>query len=189
MSREDGVMHPHIERILFSQEQIAQRNREMGRAITEAYGSKVGDQGIVLVSVLRGAAIFMADLARCIDLPVEMDYMAVSSYGNAATSSGRVRVLKDLSTDISGRHVVIAEDVLDSGLTLQHLLTMLQARGPASLELVALLRKDVPGQIDIPLFQTGFACPNEFVVGYGLDYAEHYRNLPYVGVLKPEIYM
>lgn len=181
-------MHPHIERILFSQQQIAQRNQEMGQAITQAYRDKVGDEGIVLVSVLRGAAIFMSDLARCIDLPLEMDYMAVSSYGNSTTSSGRVRVLKDLSTDISGRHVVIAEDILDSGLTLQHLLNMLQARKPASLEVVALLRKDAPNQIDIPLFQTGFTCPNEFVAGYGLDYAEHYRNLPYIGVLKPEVY-
>ncbi|MDO4501990.1 MAG: hypoxanthine phosphoribosyltransferase [Coriobacteriia bacterium] len=181
-------MHPHIDRILYTEEMIAQRNKEMGQAITEEYRDKVGEEGIVLVSVLRGAAIFMADLARCIDLPLEMDYMAVSSYGNGTTSSGRVRMLKDLSTDIEGRHVVIAEDILDSGLTLQHLLTILGQRKPASIQVVALLRKDTPNQIDIPCFQTGFVCPNEFVAGYGLDYAEHYRNLPYIGVLKPEVY-
>lgn len=181
-------MHPHIERVLYSADQIAQRNCEMGRAITNAYREKAGEEGIVLVSVLRGAAIFMADLARCIDLPLEMDYMAVSSYGNGTTSSGRVRILKDLSTNIEGRHVVIAEDILDSGLTLSHLMTMLEQRKPASLAVVTLLRKDAPNQIDVPCMQTGFVCPNEFVAGYGLDYAERYRNLPYIGVLKPEVY-
>lgn len=139
---------------------------------------------LVVISILRGAAIFMADLVRQIDLPLEMDFMAVSSYGKEAESSGIVRIQKDLSTDIMGRDVLIAEDVIDTGLTLRYLIKNLQSRKPASLSIAALLRKDIPEQADLPCHYLGFACPDEFVVGYGLDYAEKYRNLPYVGALK-----
>lgn len=179
-------VHKDVSRILYSQEDIAQRVRSMGAQIARDYAH--AEEGIVLISVLRGAAVFMADLARAIDLPLEMDYMAVSSYGNAAKSSGHVSILKDLATDIEGRHVLIAEDILDSGLTLSRLLEVLGQRNPASLEVAALLRKKAPGQVDVPCRYTGFECPDEFIVGYGLDFAERYRNLPYIGILKPEVY-
>ena len=181
-------MHDDIAQVLFTEQEIANRVREMGGAITRDYADVARGEGIVLVSVLRGAAIFMADLARRIELPVEMDYMAVSSYGNGAKSSGVVRILKDLSSQIEGRHVLVAEDILDSGLTLNYLLKNLSSRKPASLEVATLLRKQTPAQADINCRYVGFECPDEFIVGYGLDYAERYRNLPYIGVLKPEIY-
>lgn len=179
-------MHPDISEVLFSKEQIAQRVAEMGDELTEMYRDKEG--GIVLVSVLRGAAIFMSDLAREIKLPLEMDYMAVSSYGASATSCGTVTVLKDLTSDVEGRHVIIAEDVLDTGLTLEFLVSMIKKRNPASLTVVPLFRKFKEGQAEIECPMYGFECPNEFIVGYGLDFAERYRNLPYVGALKPEVY-
>ncbi len=172
---------------LFSQQEIADRVAAMGEAITQDYAEKAAD-GIVLICVLRGAAIFMGDLARQIKLPLEMDYMAVSSYGNGTKSSGVVRILKDLSSSIEGRHVIIAEDILDSGLTLKFLIKSLSARKPASIEVCTLLRKDTPNQADVNCRYIGFECPNEFIVGYGLDYAERYRNLSCIGVLKPEIY-
>lgn len=180
-------MHNDIREVLFTQEELASRVHEIGASITQDYAD-VAQQGIVLVSVLRGAAIFMADLARAIELPVEMDYMAISSYGNGAKSSGVVRILKDLTSDIQGRHVIIAEDILDSGLTLKFLMKNLASRNPASLEVATLLRKKTKAQADITCRYVGFECPDEFIVGYGLDYAERYRNLPYIGVLKPEIY-
>ena len=180
-------MHDDIQEVLFTQEELAQRVSEIGASITRDYADAAKD-GIVLVSVLRGAAIFMADLAREIELPLEMDYMVVSSYGDSATSSGVVRVLKDLSCSIENRHVIIAEDILDSGLTVKFLLDYLASRNPASLAVAALLRKQTNNQADIDCAYVGFECPNEFIVGYGLDYAERYRNLPYVGVLKPEVY-
>lgn len=180
-------MHNDIAEILFTEEDLARRVGEIGAAITQDYADHA-DEGIVLVSVLRGAAIFMADLARQIDLPVEMDYLAVSSYGNGAKSSGVVRILKDLSSEIEGRHVVVAEDILDSGLTLKYLLKNLASRRPASLEVATLLRKQTQAQAKIDCKYIGFECPDEFIVGYGLDFAERYRNLPYIGVLKPEIY-
>lgn len=172
---------------LFSQQEIADRVAAMGEAITQDYAEKA-DDGIVLICVLRGAAIFMGDLARQIKLPLEMDYMAVSSYGNGTKSSGVVRILKDLSSSIEGRHVIIAEDILDSGLTLKFLIKSLSARKPASIEVCTLLRKDTPNQADVNCRYIGFECPNEFIVGYGLDYAERYRNLSCIGVLRPEIY-
>ncbi len=181
-------MHKDVERIIISEQEIQDRVAELGAAITKDYADVVGEEGIILVSVLRGAAIFMADLARKIDLPLEMDYMAVSSYGKGVKSSGVVNILKDLSSSITGRHVVIAEDILDSGLTLQYLLRNLESRHPASIEVCTLLRKNTENQADIKCRYTGFECPNEFIVGYGLDYAERYRNLPYIGVLKPETY-
>ena len=180
-------MHEDIERILFTEEEIAQRVGEMGADITRDYAD-LADDGIIVVSVLRGAAIFMADLVRQIDLPVEMDYMAISSYGSGAKSSGVVRILKDISSDIKGRHVIVAEDILDSGLTLKYLLKDFSSRGPASLAVCTLLRKKTRAQAKIDCKYVGFECPDEFIVGYGLDYAERYRNLPYIGVLKPEIY-
>ena len=181
-------MHDDIAEVLFTEQEIADRVREMGGAITRDYADAARDGGIVLVSVLRGAAIFMADLARQIQLPCEMDYMAVSSYGNGVKSSGVVRILKDLSSQIEGRNVVIAEDVLDSGLTLTYLLKTLKARNPKSIEVATLLRKKTRAQAKIDCAYVGFECPDEFIVGYGLDYAERYRNLPYIGVLKPELY-
>ena len=180
-------MHEDIERVLYSEEEIAQRVGEMGAEITRDY-AEVADEGIVIVSVLRGAAIFMADLVRQIDLPVEMDYMAISSYGSAAKSSGVVRILKDINTEIKDRHVIVAEDILDSGLTLKYLLKNFASRGPASIEVATLLRKKTLAQAHIDCKYVGFECPDEFIVGYGLDYAQRYRNLPYIGVLKPEIY-
>ncbi len=185
-SKEVGTVHNDIDRILFSEEEIAARVAEIGAGISEDF--KDAEDGIILISVLRGAAIFMADLARQITIPCEMDYMAVSSYGNGAKSSGVVRILKDLSSKIEGRHVVIAEDILDSGLTLRYLLKNLQARNPKSLTVATLLRKKTRAQAKIDCAYIGFECPDEFIVGYGLDYAERYRNLPYIGVLKPELY-
>ena len=180
-------MHNDIAEVLFTEEDIARRVDEIGAQITRDY-AEAADEGIVLVSVLRGAAIFMADLARRIELPVEMDYMAVSSYGDGARSSGVVRILKDLASEIEGRHVVVAEDILDSGLTLKYLLKNLASRHPASLEVATLLRKKTLAQAKIECKYIGFECPDRFIVGYGLDYAERYRNLPYIGVLKPEMY-
>ena len=181
-------MHEDIAKVLYTREEIAARVSEIGQALTRDYADVDPEKGIVVLSVLRGAAIFMADLVRAIEVPVEMDYMAVSSYGNAAKSSGTVRILKDIDTDIAGRHVVIAEDIVDSGLTLSYLLEILGSRNPASLSVVALLRKQTDHQADIDCAYVGFECPDEFIVGYGLDYAERYRNLPYIGILKPEIY-
>lgn len=182
-----AFVHNDIQEVLFTQEDLARRVGEIGAAITRDYASAAGD-GIVLVSVLRGAAIFMADLARAIELPIEMDYMAISSYGNGAKSSGVVRILKDLTSEIEGRHVIVAEDILDSGLTLKYLLKNLSSRNPASIAVATLLRKKTEAQADIDCRYVGFECPDEFIVGYGLDYAERYRNLPYIGILKPEIY-
>lgn len=176
--------HPDLDRVLFSEEQIRTRVREMGQQITTDYEG----QSVIVISVLRGAAIFMADLVREMHMPVEMDYMAISSYGNGVKSSGVVRILKDLSSQIEGRHVLIAEDILDSGLTLRYLLNNLKSRNPASIEVATLLRKDTPNQVDINCKYIGFECPDEFIVGYGLDYAERYRNLPCIGVLKSELY-
>ena len=181
-------MHDDIAEVLFTEQEIADRVREMGGAITRDYADAARDGGIVLVSVLRGAAIFMADLARKIELPLEMDYMAISSYGNGAKSSGVVRILKDLSSEIEGRHVIVAEAILDSGLTLKYLLKNLSSRNPASLEVATLLRKQTLAQAKIDCRYVGFECPDEFIVGYGLDFAERYRNLPYIGILKPELY-
>lgn len=182
-------VHKHIKEILYSDEEINARVKEIGEALTDEY-SAIADAGepVVMVSVLRGAAIFMADLARATEIPLEMDYMAVSSYGAGVKSSGVVNIVKDLTTNIEGKHVIIVEDILDSGLTLQFLLENLQARKPASIEVVTLLRKRTREQAHIECAHIGFECPDEFIVGYGLDYAERYRNLPYIGILKPEVY-
>ena len=176
--------HQDIDRILFTEEELHARVAEMGAQITKDYEG----EEVIVISVLRGAAIFMADLVRELKLPIEMDFMAVSSYGNEAKSSGRVRILKDLSSEIKGKHVLIAEDILDSGLTLNYLLKVLGERKPASIEIASLLVKTGMQKADIDCKYIGFECPNEFIVGYGLDYAERYRNLPYIGVLKRELY-
>ena len=182
-------MHKDIQEILFAETEIKTRVTEIGGALTDEY-SEVADagEGVVLVSVLRGAAIFMADLARATEIPLEMDYMALSSYGKGTKSSGEVKILKDLTDDIAGKHIIVVEDILDSGLTLQFLIDLLKRRDPASVEVVTLLRKRTRQQADIRPAHIGFECPDEFIVGYGLDYAERYRNLPYIGVLKPEVY-
>ncbi|WP_350454168.1 hypoxanthine phosphoribosyltransferase [Slackia heliotrinireducens] len=183
-----------VERILFSEDDIQARVKEMGARITEDYAQVAYDKtpdglpSVLVLSVLRGAAIFMTDLVRAIDLPLETEYMVVSSYGAGTTSSGVVRILKDITSSVEGRHVIIAEDVLDSGLTLKSLIRIIESRNPASVKVAAMIRKENPKQADIELAYTGFECPNEFIVGYGLDYAENYRNLPYIGVLKPEVY-
>ena len=178
-------MHPDLTRVLYTPEQISERVRELGAEITADYADATD---LIVVSVLRGAAIYMADLVRAIDLPLEMDYMAVSSYGAASKSSGVVRIIKDLSSHIEGRDVIIAEDILDSGLTLKYLSKTLRSRGPKSLEIAALLKKRGAQKTDIDCRYVGFDCPDEFLVGYGLDYAERYRNLPCIGVLDPRVY-
>lgn len=178
-------MHPDLKSILFTEEQLQQRVTELGRQIAADYADA---KDLIVISVLRGAAIYMADLVRAIELPLEMDYMAVSSYGAETKSSGVVRIIKDLSSHIEGRDVIIAEDILDSGLTLKYLSKTLASRNPRSLEVAALLRKEGAQKTHIDCKYVGFECPDEFVVGYGLDYAERYRNLPYIGILKPSVY-
>ena len=179
------TLHPDVESVLFSEEDIAQIVKRMGEQISRDYAGK----DLVLIAVLRGAVVFMGDLMRAIDVPLSIDFMAVSSYGANAKSSGIVRIVKDLDMDIKGRDVLIVEDILDSGLTLKYLMQNLSNRGPASLEVAPFLWKDVEGkQAAIDPKYVGTHCPDAFVVGYGLDYAEHYRNLPYVGILKPEVY-
>jgi len=173
-----------ISRVILSEDDLETRVSELGAEISDDYG----DEPVLLVGVLRGAAIFVADLARAVESPVELDFMAVSSYGSTTKSSGVVRILKDLDETIQGRHVLVCEDILDTGLTLKYLLKNLASRKPASLEVVALLSKEGKQRVPISCKYVGFEVPDEFVVGYGLDYGERYRNLPYVGVLKPEIY-
>ncbi len=162
----------------------SERVEELGRQITQDYQGK----DLVLVGILKGAVVFFADLIRHVELPMSMDFMAISSYGNATKSAGVVRILKDLDKDIVGKHIIIVEDIVDSGLTLSFLKENLLSRGAASLRICALLDKPERRKVDIRADYQGFSIPDAFVVGYGLDYAEYYRNLPYIGVLKPEIY-
>ena len=178
------MIHPDIESVMISDEQIQQRVRELGAQISADYEG----QTVLLVAVLRGAAIFLADLSRAMTVPVELDFMAVSSYGSSTKSSGVVRILKDLDEQIEGRNVLVVEDILDTGLTLKYLLKNLASRKPASLEVVTLLNKQGKQRVPISCKYSGFSVPDEFVVGYGLDFAERYRNLPYIGVLKPSAY-
>jgi hypoxanthine phosphoribosyltransferase len=180
----EDVLHADIDEVLLSSEQIQGKLRTLAAEIDRDYA----DRQVILVGVLKGAFIVMADLARYVTVPVEFDFMAVSSYGSATQTSGVVRILKDLDRDIAGRDVIVVEDIVDSGLTLSYLLKNLRARGPASLEVLALLSKPDQQRVEIPVRYAGFDVPNLFVVGYGLDYAERYRNLPYVGTLKPAVY-
>ena len=175
---------PDIDRVLISSEQIQSKLAEMGERIAADYAGRK----LLLVGVLKGAFVVMADLARYIRLPLEFDFMAVSSYGAATKTSGVVRILKDLDHDLDGLDVLVVEDIVDSGLTLKYLLKNLAGRKPASLEVAALLRKEGIQQVELDLRYVGFEIPNEFVVGYGLDYAERYRNLPYIATLRPEAY-
>jgi hypoxanthine phosphoribosyltransferase len=173
-----------IDEILIPEDKIAARITELADQISADYA----DRELLLVGVLKGAAILMSDLARALSRPVTMEYMAVSSYGSSTSSSGIVRILKDLDRDISEQHVLVVEDIVDSGLTLSWLLRNLQARQPASLAVMALLRKPDAVKVEVPVRYLGFDIPNEFVVGYGLDYAERYRDLPYIARLRPEVY-
>jgi hypoxanthine phosphoribosyltransferase len=173
-----------ILKVILTEDEIRARVRELGDRISADYG----DEPVLLVGVLRGAAIFVADLARSVTSPVELDFMAVSSYGSTTKSSGVVRILKDLDETIDGRHVLVCEDILDTGLTLKYLLRNLASRKPKSLEVVALMSKEGKQRVPISCKYVGFEVPDEFVVGYGLAFDERYRNLPYVGILKPEIH-
>lgn len=177
-------LHEDIERVLISQEEIADKIATLAKQVTEDYRGK----DLLLVGVLKGAFVFMSDLAREIQLPIEFDFMAVSSYGSSTKSSGVVRILKDLDYEITGRHVLLVEDIIDSGLTISYLLRYLEARGPASLEICSLFWKRGEQAVPMDVKYPGFEIPPVFVVGYGLDYAEKYRNLPYIGVLKESAY-
>ena len=173
-----------LKHVLYSKEQIQSRITELAAQIDKDYEGR----DLLIVGVLKGAVMVMADLARALRTPVEMDWMAVSSYGSGTKSSGVVRILKDLERDITGRHVLIVEDIIDSGLTLSWLMSNLGSRGPASVEVCTLLRKPEAAQVDVPVKYVGFDIANEFVVGYGLDYAERYRNLRSIGTLAPHVY-
>ena len=176
--------HPDIEEILLPSERIQERLRELAAEIDADYAGRT----LLIVGVLKGAFMVMADLAKYLRTPAEFDFMAVSSYGSATQTSGVVRILKDLDLDIADRDVLVVEDIVDSGLTLQYLLRNLRARGPASIEVLALLSKPDMARVDLGVRYHGFAVPNVFVVGYGLDYAERYRNLPYVGTLRAAVH-
>jgi hypoxanthine phosphoribosyltransferase len=173
-----------LERTLIEEKEIQSRIAELAAEIDQDYAGL----DLLLVGVLKGAVMVMADLARALHLPAQMDWMAVSSYGSGTKSSGVVRILKDLDRDISGRHVLVVEDIIDSGLTLSWLLRNLQSRGATSVEVFTLLRKPEAAQVDVTVRYVGFDIANEFVVGYGLDYAERYRNLPFVATLAPSVY-
>jgi hypoxanthine phosphoribosyltransferase len=173
-----------LESVLLTDEQIQAKVQEVARRIEADYAGR----DILLIGVLKGACMVMADLARELDMPVSIDFMAVSSYGAGTTSSGVVRIMKDLDRDIAGKHVLLVEDIVDSGLTINWLLRNLRSRQPASLDVFALLRKPEAAKVEVPVRYLGFDIPSEFVVGYGLDYAERYRNLRCVGVLKAELH-
>src|SRR3954447_8327157 len=171
-----------VSKVLIEEDAVAARVAELGSEISNDYA----DKDLLLVGVLKGAVFFMADLMRQLTIPCEVDFMAISSYGAATDSSGVVRILKDLDINIEGREVLVVEDIIDSGLTLSYLMRMLESRNPASLEVCALLTKPARREIDVRVRYTGFEIPNEFVIGYGLDFGERYRNLPYVAVLDPD---
>jgi hypoxanthine phosphoribosyltransferase len=171
-----------VAKVLIEEDAVAGRVAELGAEVSEDYAGK----DLLLVGVLKGAVFFMADLMRQLTIPCEVDFMAISSYGASTDSSGVVRILKDLDINIEGRDVLVVEDIIDSGLTLSYLIRNLESRNPASLEVCALLTKPARREIDVRVRYTGFEIPNEFVIGYGLDFGERYRNLPYVAVLDPD---
>ncbi len=179
-----GSLHNDIDHILIDETAIQARIIELGREISKLYAG----QDLLLISVLKGSIMFMADLCRAIEIPHEIDFMATSSYGAGMESTGVVRILKDLNKPITGRNIVIVEDIIDSGHTLSYLLGLLRQRQPASIRIVSLLDKPDRREVDIVVDWVGFSIPNEFVVGYGLDFDEVYRNLGYIGVLKPAVY-
>lgn len=177
-------MHPHLERVLFSEAQIRERTAQLGAELARDYA----DKNPLFIGILKGACMFIADLVRTVDITLEMDFMAISSYGASSKSSGVVRIMKDLDRSVEGRHVVVVEDIVDTGLTLAYLRDVLVHRRAASVKVAAIFDKPAGRSVDITPDYCGFPVPNEFIVGYGLDHAEHYRNLPYVGVLKREVY-
>lgn len=178
-------LHKDVERILIDELRIGRRVRELGQAINETYAC----QDLLLVSVLKGSIVFMADLIRAISIPHQIDFLATSSYGSGTHSSGVVRIMKDLNQSIEGRNILLVEDIIDSGYTLKYLADLLRRRNPASIRIMTLLEKPDRREVDIQVDWIGFSIPNDFVVGYGLDYAELYRNLPFIGVLKHDVYM
>lgn len=178
-------MHDDIREVLVTEEQLRTRVKELGAQISKDYEGK----NLLLVSILKGAVVFMADLMRAVEIPCEIDFMVVSSYGGAnTTTTGLVKIIKDLDADLSGKDVLIVEDILDTGVTLSNLVPMLKMRNPNSVKICTIMDKPSRRKADIQADYTGFKVPDEFVVGYGLDFDEKYRNLPYVGVLKPEVY-
>ncbi len=181
-----GYSQDDIEKVLITEQQIAERTAEMAQAVAERYRDAPED--LLLVGVLKGAVMFMTDFARALPVASQMEFMAVSSYGSSTSSSGVVRILKDLDRDIADRDVLIVEDIIDSGLTLSWLMKNLATRNPRSLEVVTLLRKPKAVELPVQVADVGFDIENEFVVGYGLDYAERYRDLPYIGRLNPDVY-
>ena len=177
-------MHQDVESIMFSKEQLQTRIAELAAQLDSEYAGKTP----LMVGILKGSVMFYADLLRAMTIPVEMDFMAISSYGAGSKSSGEVKLIKDLDRKIEGRDVIIVEDIVDSGMSMSYLKDNLRTRGPASLKLLTLLDKPERRRVELQADYIGFTIPDEFVVGYGLDYAEKYRNLPYIGVLKPEVY-
>ncbi|MCB9140085.1 MAG: hypoxanthine phosphoribosyltransferase [Caldilineaceae bacterium] len=184
MPRTSGTLADDIDHILIDEETLRMRVRELGREINDFYQ----DQDLLLISVLKGSIMFMADLCRAIDIPHEIDFMATSSYGAGMESTGVVRIIKDLNNPIADRNILIVEDIIDSGHTLTYLLGLLDQRQPKSIRIVSLLDKPSRREVELAVDWTGFSIPNEFVVGYGLDFDEWYRNLPYIGVLKCSVY-
>lgn len=177
-------MNRDIKDVLISEEALKARVSELGKAISERYEG----QELLMIGVLKGANVFMSDLMRAVTVPIQIDFIAASSYGTSTESSGIVRIVKDLDYSIEGKHVMIVEDIIDTGLTLKYLFDNFSARKPASLSIISLLDKPERRKVDIQVDYTGFEIPDEFIVGYGIDYAEKYRNLPFVATLKPEVY-
>ena len=177
-------MKEDVLRVLLSEDEIREKVRELGGKITADYKNS----NLMLVTVLKGAVVFLADLMRQIDVPAEIDFMVVSSYGSGVKSSGVVKIVKDLDVPLAGKDILIVEDILDSGLTLSYIKELLESRGPRSIRIATLLDKPSRRKVDLQADYIGFSVPDEFVIGYGLDYDEKYRNLPYIGVLKPEVY-
>src|SRR5690606_6853089 len=174
-----------IERTIITEDELRDKVAELAGQVSRDFEDT---DALLLAGVSKGAVMFMADFARALTVPVKMEFMALSSYGNSASSSGTVRILKDIDSDVTGKHIVVVEDIIDSGLTLSWLLKYLEGLNPASVRVVAMLRKPGMQRADVQVSYLGFDIPNEFVVGYGLDYAERYRELPFIGVLKPEVY-
>ena len=177
-------MRDDLKEVYFTEQQLADKVAELGARITEDYR----DKNPLIISVLKGSYVFMADLTRQIDTPCNIDFMVVSSYGKGTKTTGEVQIIKDIEQPIDGRDVLVVEDILDSGVTLNYLMQVLKARGAKSFRLCTLLSKPARHKVDVPVDYLGFEIPDEFVVGYGLDYAEKYRNLPYIGILKPSVY-
>ncbi|MGL4799790.1 MAG: hypoxanthine phosphoribosyltransferase [Cellulosilyticaceae bacterium] len=177
-------MEKDIKQVLLSAEQIADKVKELGEQITRDYEG----QELLVVGILKGSNVFMSDLVRKIQMPMKMDFMVVSSYGNATESTGVVKIIKDIEESLEGKHLLIVEDIIDSGLTLKYLKQMLETRKPASIKLCTLVDKPARRKETVYVDYIGFELPDEFIVGYGIDYAEHYRNLPHIAILKPEVY-